>query len=90
MASSKCGSPEISGLIHFIKEEKPFLLDRIEPNDLKKIICVKGRMTNSRITSQSGAFLLFGHNSTLPESGTEEIIITRIGINAAEKQTTLS
>lgn len=83
-------APEIGRLIHFIKEEKPFFLNRIVPADLNKVICVKGRMTNTRITSQSGAFLLFGHNSTLAEEGTAEIVINRIGINASDKSSMLN
>lgn len=51
-------SPPVTRLLHFIREEKSYFLPKIVPADLKSILCVKGRMTNSRITSQSGAFLL--------------------------------
>jgi hypothetical protein len=34
-------------LLHFVREEKPYFLSKIVPADLKRILCVKGRMTNS-------------------------------------------
>lgn len=52
--------PPIRRLVHLIREEKPFFEPVIIPNDLRKIICVKGKQSNDRISSQSGAFLLFG------------------------------
>ena len=72
--------PPIKRLIHFIKEEKPFFENRILPSDMRRVICVKGKRTNSRITSQSGAFLLFGLNAKLDESGNSEIKIDRISV----------
>lgn len=78
-------SLQITRLLHFIREEKSYFLPRILPSDLKRIICVKGRMTNNRISSQSGAFLLFGLNATLPEAGNADIAIERITIKASEK-----
>jgi hypothetical protein len=41
---------------------------------------VKAKRTNTRIKSQSGAFLLFGHEAALPESGQEGIEIARVTI----------
>jgi hypothetical protein len=41
---------------------------------------VKAKRTNTRIKSQSGAFLLFGHEAVLPESGQEGIEIARVTI----------
>lgn len=73
-------------LVHLIKEEKPFFLNRIIPSHLGEIICVKGKMNNNRILSQSGAFLLFGHNAVLPEDGTTSIGIERIDINKGTKK----
>ncbi len=52
----------------------------IIPEDLQKIICVKSKMTNNRIISQSGAFLLFGHEAIMNERGLEGIGIKRISI----------
>ncbi|MBO9644308.1 MAG: FRG domain-containing protein [Pseudacidovorax sp.] len=70
----------IRRLLHFIKEEKSFFESRIDSSDLRKIICVKGKRSNNRITFQSGAFLLFGHEAVLSESGAEDIEVQRIRI----------
>ncbi len=50
---------EIKRLISFIKEEKPFFEPKIKVDDLTKIVCVKAKKNNSRISFQSGAFLLY-------------------------------
>jgi len=70
----------IKRLIHLIKEEKSFFESRIISDDLKKIICVKGKRSNSRIYSQSGAFLLFGLNATFNEDGNKDIHVKRITV----------
>lgn len=70
----------VKRLVHFIREEKPFFEPKIVPNDLLKIICVKGKKSNDRIASQSGAFLLFGLDSVLNEKGTPEIEVTRTSV----------
>ncbi len=63
-------------LAHFVREEKPFFEVKIKPSDLKKIFCVKGKKSNDRISSQSGAFLLFGLTTVLDENDkTKEILI---------------
>jgi hypothetical protein len=68
----------VKRLLHFIKEEKPFFEGRIDPRHLCSVICVKGKHTNSRISFQSGAFLLFGQDASLSEEGTPGISIKRI------------
>lgn len=70
----------IKRLVHFIRQEKPFFEKKVNPEDLRKTICVKGKKNNSRISSQSGAFLLFGHDAVLDEKGTPEIRVTRITV----------
>lgn len=70
--------PPIKRLLHLIREEKPYFESAIIPNDLRKIICVKGKQSNDRISSQSGAFLLFGLDSVFDEEGTPEITVSRI------------
>lgn len=70
----------VKKLTHFIREEKPFFEPRIISDDLHKIICVKGKRSNDRITSQSGAFLLFGIDAVLNEKGTDEIDVSRITV----------
>lgn len=79
-------SDPILRLHHFIKEEKPYFTDCIVPGHMNRILCVRPRMSNQRIQSQSGAFLLFGLNATLPENGTAEYGIERIQINAKNKK----
>jgi hypothetical protein len=80
---------ELTGrLLHFIKQEKPYFLPIIRPDHLKSVICVRTRFNNTRITSQVGAFLLFGLNATLPEAGNTDIEIKRIPISS-EKESIL-
>jgi hypothetical protein len=71
----------IRRLIHFVKEEKSFFESRIQREHLRTIVCVKGKRSNDRISSQSGAFLLFGMDAVLDENGTSEIAVTRITIS---------
>lgn len=72
---------QIKRLIHFIRQEKPYFEPKILPDDLRKIICVKGKKNNRRISFQSGAFLLFGLDSVLDENGTDEIAVSRITVS---------
>lgn len=72
-------------LLHHIKSEKGYFEGRIVPADLGSIVCVKAKRNNSRIKSQSGAFLLFGHEAKLPDNGQYSIDVFRITItNKAE------
>ena len=74
----------VGKLLHHIKSEKGFFEGRIIPNDLGSIVCVKAKQTNTRIKSQSGAFLLFGQEATLPDAGQDGIEIGRITIRQQE------
>jgi hypothetical protein len=76
----------IGALLHHIKSEKGFFESRIVPEDLGSIVCVKAKLTNSRIKSQSGAFLLFGHEATLPDAGQDGIEISRVLIGKEKKK----
>lgn len=67
-------------LLHHIKSEKGFFEGRIVPDHLGSVVCVKAKRNNTRIKSQSGAFLLFGHEAKLPDSGLEGIQIAHITI----------
>lgn len=67
-------------LLHHIKSEKGYFEPRIVPDHLGSIVCVKAKRTNTRIKSQSGAFLLFGHEATLPDAGQNGISISRVTI----------
>lgn len=75
----------VKRLIHFIREEKPYFEPQIMPDDLRKIICVKGKQSNDRISSQSGAFLLYGLDAVMDEEGTPEITVTRITVDNKEE-----
>jgi len=63
----------IKRLLHFIREEKPYFAPEIRKIDLKSVICVKSKRSNDRISSQSGAFLLFGQDAQFTEGGMPEI-----------------
>ena len=67
-------------LLHLIKDEKSYFQSVIEPADLQRLIVVKGRMTNPRINSQSGAFLIFGEDAILPETGYSELQVKKFRI----------
>ncbi|WP_460140476.1 FRG domain-containing protein [Pseudomonas sp. S2_E01] len=71
---------QIQRLLHYIGNEKPYFKPRILPEDLRSVICVKSKRSNDRISSQSGAFLLFGHDVVLSEDGTQEIAVKRIRV----------
>ena len=71
----------VKRLLHFVRQEKPFFEPKIAPDDLRSVICVKGKRTNSRISFQSGAFLLFGHDAVLDETGTDQIEVQRISVS---------
>lgn len=71
----------VKRLNHFIREEKPFFEENIVPEDLRKIVCVKGKKSNDRISSQSGAFLLFGMDAVLDEQGNSDIRVQRISVS---------
>jgi len=66
--------------IHFIKQEKPYFEPKVKINDLKSIICVKGRLNQERITAQSGSFLIFGLNTQPLEYGNDIFNIHRVTI----------
>lgn len=67
-------------LLHCIKDEKPYFKDIINPLDLGRILFVRGKISNTRIASQSGAFLLFGMDAALQESGDNEVSLRRISV----------
>lgn len=79
------GTEVAKKLLHHIKSEKGYFEGRIEPDHLGSVICAKAKQTNSRIKSQSGAFLLFGHEATLAESGQPDIEVARITISGKQQ-----
>lgn len=78
-------------LLHIIKAERPYFKPCINPADLNRIVFIKGRIANARIASQAGAFLLFGHDALLPETGHSSLEVKRITIrNKAQILKTLA
>ena len=71
---------ECERLLHSIRDEKPYFQSKIVSKDLERIVFVRGRNSNSRISSQSGAFLLFGRDAILPETGHSSLKIRRLTI----------
>ena len=51
---------EIISLLHDIQTDKPSFRPVIEPSDLQRVICVRAKLNNGRISRQQGCFLLFG------------------------------
>jgi len=68
-------------LLHYIRREKGGFESKIDPRTLGSILCVKAKLNNARIRSQSGAFLLYGHEAVLPENGDGDIYVRRIKVN---------
>lgn len=71
--------------IHFIKEDKPYFRNLIKASDLTRIVCIKSKLNNERITAQTGAFLLFGIKSRMNEKSDCNYKIHRIRINQNSK-----
>ena len=76
---------QVDRLLQFIREEKPYFCPLIKPSDISRIICVKTKMSNSRIVSQAGSFLLFGHDAKIDKNGAPGIGIGRVPINGNQK-----
>src|SRR3546814_19571671 len=66
-------------LLHFIKEDKPYFRDVIDPADIDRVLCVLGRHSHQRGAAQSGAFLLFGLGAILPDNGEADIEVLGSG-----------
>jgi len=47
-------------LLHFIKEDKSYFQNIINPNDVESVFAVRPKLDNPRIVRQHGAFLIFG------------------------------
>ncbi|CAI1539116.1 FRG domain-containing protein [Serratia plymuthica] len=69
----------LSKLVDHIQAEKSYFKKNIKLDDLRKILFMRGRINNERIQSQSGAFLLFGHDAVLPET-TEDFPLDRVEV----------
>lgn len=63
--------PEIISLLHDIQTDKPSFRPVINPDDLQRVLCVRAKLNNARISRQQGCFLLFG----IKDSKTEAAVI---------------
>lgn len=52
--------PQLALLLHDIRADKPSFAPVIETADLNKVLCVKAKLNNARISRQQGSFLIFG------------------------------
>ena len=75
-------------LLHEIKHDKPHFDNKINPSDMKKVICVKPKLSNPRIIKQDGAFLLFGcqESKQQPAQLSESVIKHRFTIKNDKKR----
>ncbi|WP_455001849.1 FRG domain-containing protein [Cardiobacterium hominis] len=62
--------PEIISLLHDIQTDKPSFRPVIETSDLQRVICVRAKLNNQRISRQQGCFLLFGIKGCKTEAAT--------------------
>jgi hypothetical protein len=76
---------ECERLMHLIRSEKPHFQNLVEPKDLGSVVFFKARNSNDRISSQAGAFLLFGHDASLDQINNQKITIDRIIVRQKEK-----
>lgn len=53
---------EIIKLIHDVRADKPSFRPEIEATDLERVLCVRAKLNNVRISRQQGCFLLYGLN----------------------------
>ena len=53
-------SEDIISMLHIIHTDKPSFRPVIETSDLQRVICVRAKLNNQRISRQQGCFLLFG------------------------------
>lgn len=81
---------DIIKLLNDIRKDKSYFLPIINPDDLGKVICVKPKSNNPRITRQQGAFLIFGIDGTklkMPKvEGQKDWIIHKMTVDASSKK----
>lgn len=54
--------PYAISLLHDIQTDKPSFRPVINSDDLQRVLCVRAKLNNARISRQQGCFLLFGIN----------------------------
>ncbi|WP_174868259.1 FRG domain-containing protein [Pectobacterium polaris] len=70
---------ELKRLVQFIRNEKPYFLNKIKPSDLFNLFFVSGKLSNPRIRAQSGCFIVFGDGAIFDDekTNTEHIIVDK-------------
>ena len=82
---------KIQQLVHEIRAEKPYFINRIIKSHMESIYCVHPLLDNPRIRAQQGAFLLFGmngdkhHLATLESNKGPKISMAKIRIPQGAK-----
>ena len=64
-------SEDIISMLHIIHTDKPSFRPAINPDDLQRVLCVRAKLNNARISRQQGCFLLFG----IKDNKTEAAVI---------------
>ncbi|MGA2535408.1 MAG: hypothetical protein ABSF53_05295 [Terracidiphilus sp.] len=86
LSQDQFNEPAHSGkLLHFIKQEKPYFLPLIVPRHIKSIMVIRAKWSNRRITSQAGAFLLFGNDAQFETQKGARILRQVVTIPAGAK-----
>ena len=73
---------EIVSLTHIVRNDKPSFRPVIEPDDLERILCVRAKLNNPRITRQQGLFLLFG----IGDDKSEQAKVNPLWIKSSEQR----
>ena len=79
-------SREVQRLYHFICQEKPYFKNEFSPSVFGHHIAVLPKLSNQRISAQSGAFIVFGIMSELKEDSSKLFKIERLSIPATAKE----
>ena len=59
-------------LLHFIKEDKSYFQNIINPDDVGSVFAIKSKLDNPRIIRQQGTFLIFGIEKNLAKAFKEK------------------
>ena len=78
--------PEIDRLIQFVRIEKPYFLNEVNPQDLWRYILVHPKKSNKRIIAQSGAFIVSGLIKRLGDEASSAFQIKRFLIPFEHKK----
>ncbi|WP_202863194.1 FRG domain-containing protein [Pararhodobacter aggregans] len=77
---------EIRRLINFVRSEKPYFSERVNPVDLKKYFFVHPQKSNRRVLAQSGAFVVAGLLEYANPAEAKSFELSRIEIRSDYKE----